>query len=413
MKKSILVFIILSTLASAINYATYPLLGRILPASEYVNVTVSLSLLTQITTFLSSIIAITIGLSKGNDQSKINDKIQLLQSSLFKLFLCLTILFVCFSPIIMGYIKTPLPFALPIALMMLVSVPIAIVSGYLNGRNLMIKLGLVAVISASFQFITGALAAYTSHSGFLSLLTMSLSQIGSIMLIYLLFASDKLPKLTGILRRLDTQVSSRYIRSLLLYTLYASLAVMAINVVQIADLLIIQTLHNSNIKFYTDIYVVSRIVFFGGMIFIWPFLGKISIDNHQLNRRPFIEIIGIFTLITLGAIVGLYFFGAFITNLLFGTTYSLSDVQHIGILSVLYKFFFLIITASVLYFVVLRSYVALWLSAILCGIILVYAVTLNKGASIEDVLLSINLVTGLSAAASIILVIIRPIKQKV
>jgi hypothetical protein len=188
---------------------------------------------------------------------------------------------------------------------------------------------------------------------------------------------------------------------------------MAINIVQIADLLIIQTLHTSDVKFYTDIYVVSRIVFFGGMIFIWPFLGKISIDNHQLNRKPFAEVAIIFTVITVGAVIGLYFFGAFITNLLFGTAYNLSDVQYIGILSVLYKYFFLIITAAILYFVVLRSYVALWLSVILCGTIAIYAATLDKGTTTEDVLLSINLLTGLSAIVSIVLVVMRPIKTKV
>jgi len=412
MKKSILIFIILSTLASAINYATYPLLGRILPASEYISITISLSLLTQITTFLSSIVAITIGLSKSDNNDGTNNKVQSLQSLLFKLFLVLNIIFLVLSPLIMGHINTPILFALPISIIMMVSIPIAVVSGYLNGKGLMVKLGILTVISAGFQFTGGAIAAYETHSGFLSLLSMSLAQTVAIIAIYLLFKKDKLPKILSVFKQSEVLNERKYMRRLMLYTLFASLAIMIMNLVQIADLLIIQSLNNTDIKFYTDIYVISRIVFFGGMIFIWPFLGEINIKDHKPNKKPFTKVALIFAAITVSSIIGLFFFGSFITNFLFGINYNIQSIQIIGTLSVMYKFFFLIITAATLYFVVLRSYVAIWIALITAGLVFSYATFINKNTDTFGALVSLNIIAGIAALICVLIVLSKSIKTK-
>ncbi|MEI6228471.1 MAG: hypothetical protein WCP11_00365 [Candidatus Saccharibacteria bacterium] len=312
----------------------------------------------------------------------------------------------------MSHINTPVLFAIPISIMMMVSIPIAVVSGYLNGKGLMVKLGILTVISAGFQFAGGAIAAYTTHSGFLSLLTMSLAQTGAIFTIYLLFKKNKLPKILSVFKQSETHNERKYMRSLLLYTFCASVAIMLMNLVQIADLLIIQSLNDTDVKFYTDIYVISRIVFFGGMIFIWPFLSEINIKDHQPNRKPFTKVALIFTAITICSIIGLLFFGSFITNLLFGTNYDIQSIQLIGVLSVLYKFFFLIITAATLYFVVLRNYAAIFISLITAGAIFSYAALIDKVTNTFGALISLNLIAGIAAAICVLLVLFRQIKPK-
>jgi len=413
MKRSVIIFVFLSTFASAINYATYPFLGRILPAQQYVDITVSLSLLTQITTFLSSVVAITIGLSKSEPHGGTNEKIELLQSTLFKLFLLLDGGFLIFSPAIMGHIHTPTIFAIPIALMMLVSVPIATVSGYLNGRGLMIKLGVLGVTAAGFQFVIGVGAAWLTRNGFIAMLLMTLTQLAAIVFIYWLFKTERLPRILEAFKKPVRIEERQYLSKLLTFTVLASLAIMAINLVQIADLLIIQTLHTTNIKFYTDIYVISRVVFFAGAIFIWPFLGEIDIDSHHLNRGPFAKAIGFFTIITFSAMAALYFFGPVIARVLFGAHYSLSLVRNVALLSVLYKFFFLIITAVTLYFVVIRSYVSVWLALSISFAILIYSEIASKYTSIHSVLVRLDLISGVVAALAILLLIFRPIKKPV
>jgi len=407
MKKSTLIFVLLSTIASAINYAAYPVLSRILADTEYINITVSLSVLTQITTFLSSIVAITIGLSKEQVSKEKSSTVQLLQTSLFKLFLIITALFLILSPFIMNSIQTPLLFAIPIAIMMIVSVPLAIMSGFLNGRGLMIKLGLLTVISAGLQLLIGAIVAYTTKSGLLALTGMALAQVIAIIIIRVIFAKDNLPKINNVLRKSTDNESQPHIRRLLTYGLFASLAIMVMNIAQISDLLIIQTLHNDDIKLYTDIYILSRIVFFAGIIFVWPFLGELDIRIHVLNRRPFFKLIAIFSAITAATLVVIMLFGTQITYILFNENYASSHLQILGVLSVLYKFFFLIITATILYFIVFRSYVAVWLSVVICGLVLLLSVFANKDMSNQSILIILNIIAGLGALAGIACVLFK------
>lgn len=409
--KNVSLFVALSLIASCANYAIYPLLSRLLPSSQYINITVSLSLLTQITTFLSSIIAVTIGLSKSENTNSSNEKITLLQSALFKLFFAVAVVFIISSPLIMTRIHTPVLFALPIALMMLLAIPIAIVSGYLNGKNLMVKLGVLTVISAGTQFTLGIITALLIKNGFVVMLVMSLAQIITILVIYRLFSSDGLPNIFATITNKPTINQRKLMKDLVLYTVLVSLAIMAINLVQIADLLMVQSLHGQKVKFYTDIYVISRVVFFAGTIFIWPFLGEINTEKTHTNHRPFLKVMCYFILITFAAVVGLFFLGNFITQLLFGSRYQLHDIRVIGALSILYKFFFLVITAIVLYFVVLRSYAALWLSLAATILVLGYAQLMKGNSDLYSLLLSLNIIAGSIASLGTVLLLRPQIKE--
>ena len=411
-KKSVLAFVILSVIASAMNYIIYPLFSRILGPDEYVNITVSLSLFTQVSAFLSSILAITIGLSKSEDSRRTNEKIELLQSFLFKLFFTLAVLFLIFSPVIMSKMHAPILFALPISLMMLLSIPVMVISGYLNGKNQMIKLGFVTVISAGSQFLIGLSAALISHDGLMTMLSMTAAQIITLVIVYAVFSQDHLPGVSKPLRAPLRASLDEKMRKLVNYTVFSSVAIMAISLVQIADLFILQNLTHVDVKFYTDIYVVSRVVFFAGMIFIWPFLGEVSLDHHHFNRKPFIKVVGYFTAITLIAILALYFFGDKLAYGLFGAPYDLHVIREVGILSVLYKFLLLIITAVILYFVVLRDYMAVWLSFTVSVIVFIFTELTSKDSGITSVLVGLNSIAIVVAIIGILLLLRIPIQTK-
>lgn len=410
-KKSVLIFIILSIIASAFNYLVYPLFSRILAPEEYVNITVSLSLFTQVSTFLSSILAITIGLSKSEHSEHANEKIELLQAFLFKLFLVLAVLFLLISPVIMERVNTPTLFALPIALMMLFSIPIQIISGYLNGKNQMIKLGFVIFISAGSQFVIGLSVALLSRDGLITMLSMAIAQIVTLIVIYTLFSKDRLPGITKSLRTSLKTIRDKRIGSLVAYAAATSVAIMAISLIQIVDLFILQGLKNIDVKFYADIYVISRVVFFLGMIFIWPFLGEISLDHHHFNRKPFIKVVSYFAVITLASITVLYFFGDKLSHLLFGANYDLALIREVGILSILYKFLLLIITAIVLYFIVLRNNAAIWLSAAISCVVLLFIELLQPNVQMTTVLLGLNYIAGASAILGILLLLHLPVRK--
>lgn len=400
---------LLSIVASGLNYIIYPLFSRILGSGEYVDITISLSLFTQASTFLSSILAITIGLSKNErkDAGETNQKIELLQAFLFKLFLALSLLFLLFSPILAEQLHISALFAIPISLMMLLAIPIQIISGYLNGKNQMAKLGFVVLISAGSQFSIGLVASLLSHSALLTMLSMTIAQLVSLGLIYTIFSKDHLPVITRTLRTPLSTIRDKDFRKLLLYTGYSSLAIMAVGLIQIIDLFILQNLENVDMKFYADIYVISRVVFFAGMIFIWPFLGEMRVDHHHHNRKPFGKVLLSFGAITLLAVIGLYFAGDLLMNLLFSVHYGLPLVRDIGILSVLYKFFLLVITATVLYFIVLRSYIAIWFAAITSGAIYLFSLIVSKHSDMLSVLIWLNIIAGLAAAIGVAMLLFK------
>lgn len=374
MKKNVALFVILSIVASALNYAAYPLLGRILPADQYIDITVSLSILTQITTFLSSIIAITIGLTKEESSSK--DTIATLQSILFRLFIILIGIFLLVAPYVFNAISTPILFAIPIAVMMIVSLPITVASGYLNGKQLMIHLGLLAVISAAFQITMGTITAYLFASGIITMLSMALAQVLAILFIYQIFKAQELPRLSTMFS-LSKSANKPSIKSLALYTAAASISVMLINMAQIADLLIVKTT-NDDVKFYTDLYVISRVMFFAGMIFIWPFLGSINIRETKKNRLELLKLVGIISVIAASICTSLYLFGDYILYLLLGVQYNIGQVATIGSLAVVFKLLLLIVTALTLYFVVFRKYTAVVYTLLFCILLISYATLINN-----------------------------------
>jgi len=78
---------------------------------------------------------------------------------------------------------------------------------------------------------------------------------------------------------------------------------------------------------------------------------------------------------------------------------------------VLYKFFFLIVTAIVLYFIVLRDYLAVWLGGLLTIIIGLYGLTVHHTTSTLQILVTLNVVAGAFTLISIICLLTRRIRS--
>ncbi len=390
MKKSVAFFALFSVVASALNYIVYPLLARLLPANDYVDITVALSLFTQISAYLSSIIAITIGISKKHPL-KATETISQLQLFLLRSFLVLAALLMLLSPLLLPPLHVQVQFIIPICLMMLFSIPITIISGYLNGLNAMTKLGSVALISATSQFVIALCTAAVTHNALATMLSMVLAQLLTVAILYKSFSSMSLPKLLPDTRR---SAANHLTKRLKIYTLFAALSIMAISLAQVADLLLVRRLYGIDTKFYTDIYVISRVVFFAGMILIWPFLGSIKTATLKHNVRPYLTLVGFFIAMGLAASIALWLGGQTIANILFGEIYNPELIGEIGFLSVMFKVFMLIITATVLYYVVLHRTAAIIIASWSSLLLVCYGLLLNTHRSIASVLLDLNYLLG-------------------
>ncbi len=391
MKKgtSFIIFFIFSIAASFLNYLTYPILSRLLQSAEFINTTVALSLLSQMSMFLSSIVALTIGLTKEGSESSAKKTIEQLQQELMLIFLALILLFLGSSVFIFKPISLEASFAIPISIMLLLSIPISIYSGYMNGKGKLVKLAAIALITSSLQLLLAVIAASVSGNGLVSLLGMTMGQVVALCLILFLFKSDNLP-------RVSIQIKNRSLartvemQALIKYTLFASIGVLLINILQISDLLIFKARPNDVIM-YTDIYIISRVVFFAGIIFIWPLLAKVDIEDRHKNIKPLAQFAVLVSLMGAAAITFMAIEGELITKTLFGTAYPQVTLTQVSSYAIIFKCLFLILTALTLYCIVIRSYLAFWVPLIIAAGITTLACMTSVATPQLNILIILNL----------------------
>lgn len=400
MRRSTSIFIALNILAAAINYLLYPILSRILPSAEYVDITVSLSLFTQMSTFLSSVIAVSISLAKFDKESTAHQRIATLQAVILKVFLFLATGFLLVSPFVMQWANTPAWFAIPITSMMLFSIPVTIISGYFNGKNLIIQLGFVAALSAVLQFGFALFAALLFHNGFITMVSMSIAQIVTLATIHLVFRNSQLPK-TSPKAVLDIKIRSPKTYRLIRYTVASGVAVLAISLVQLLDLVTAQRLAEVNIKQYTDLYILGRVIFFAGMMLVWPFLGGINIKQLRANLKPLFKLIAFFVSLLVAMMGLLWVASESLTKVMFGATYAFDSVGAIVFLSMIYKVLLLILTVIVLYFIVIRNASAVWLSVIVSASLFIASWIVPSSTSIAQLLLILNLIASIATVIGI------------
>jgi O-antigen/teichoic acid export membrane protein len=388
--KNIIIFVLLSAAASFLNYATYPALARALPESQFINITVALSLLTQMSTILSSIIAISTSLTKEKSNASFK-QIEILQSVIIYLLFAVILVFLLLSPMLLPLINLSGVYLLPVCIMLLLAVPISIISGYLNGKKLIIKLGLAALASAFAQFVLSVSVGFATNNSVLALMAMATGQLISVAAIYIVYKGENLPHIKNIFYHRTKDIFNPSMRAIIKFTILSSLGVMFINILQILDLLAVQN-RGIDESVYTDLYIVSRVVFFAGTIFVWPFIASTELKSPKSNVNYLLKLVGILTILTLLAAAGIMFFGSIITQVLVGRSYDQVTYNSIGLLSILYKYLYIILYALVLYFTVMRSYFAVYLPLLIGVVSFMFTNLLPSSSSTKNLLIGLNLI---------------------
>lgn len=392
-KKDTIIFILLNGFASFINFAIYPALARILNDKEFVSTTVTLALFTQLSSFMLSVVALTIGLSKQKSEKDAKELTEKLQAILTHLFIVIILLFLVFSPLVLKATQLSSLMLIPIVSMLALSISMSIITGYLNGKQKLIKLGYAVLFSALLQLFFSVFAALITKSGVFSLIGMAFGSFISIIIIYNIFKSENLPHPSTILIHKLNIYKSQKMKALIKYTVVASIATLVLNILMIADLLIINN-RQADSAIYANIYVVSRIVFFGGMLFIWPFLSAIDVVKRSNNYKNFALLTCILLTIAGMSVLGIQVFGKQVFELILGVSYpNIETVKTLSILSILYKIIFLIITFIYLYFIVLRSYWVLTLTLVLLSTIGLFLILINESYSTLKIISTINIVS--------------------
>lgn len=390
-KRSTLVFIFLSGIASFFNYAVYPVLSRVLSTEQFVEVTVALALFTQLSSFMLAIVALTIGLSKQSSDKESRVVVEKLQAILAHVFILLIGLFIVSSPIFIHKIRLPVSLLFPIGLMLVLSLVMSIVSGYLNGKQKLVRLGFILALSSMLQFIACIWVGIATQDGVLALYAMSLASLLSVFGVYIFGRNDNLPSPSSVFLHKLSLYKDPGIRNLLVYTICAAVAALVINVLIIIDLLVISNRQADSVL-YTDMYVISRIVFFAGMLLVWPFLSHLDIKKFNNNIRPFVKLVTLFVSLSIGAAAVMFVYGQQVLSFLLGSSYNQENLATLALLSIGYKLIYLVVTTLCLIFIVVRSYWAVTTPLIMAGLYGVIWLIPNQSWSSVEVLVWLNII---------------------
>lgn len=392
MKKAGFIFILLSGLASLFNYAVYPIVSRILSENQFVNIAIALALFTQLSSFMLSIVALTIGLSKDKKTANSNELIEKLQAILIHLFLAILIVFLIISPYLMSRLHLPMTLLVPICAMLTLSIFMSVITGYLNGKQKLFKLGIAISISSLLQLIFCVGVGYITKSGTAALNGMAFGSLVSIIGIYFFYKSENLPRVSSVFYHRLSIYRAHSTRKLVKFTVASAIATLAINILLILDLLIVKS-RQIDSKLYTDLYVISRLVYFGGMLFAWPFLSSLDLKNNHKNKSNFYKLAAFYISITIVALVGMTVLGQTINQILLGSGFTNSQTAiRLAQSAILYKFIFLIISTLLLYFIVIRSYFVIYWSLGLSIALGIFVLLLPSNASNLYMINGLNLI---------------------
>lgn len=379
-------FVLLSLVASSLNYLTYPILSRILADFDFVNTTVALSILSQMTTFLLSVTALTIGLTKSTTKEDIKQIIEVIQSQTLSMFLVLVAVFLLLSPLTLGSINLPILFAIPLSMLLIFSLPTSVFSGYMNGQKKLILLGFISVITSSLQLVFCIFFAILTKSGVVALTGMALGQLIATLVIIVCYRNQSLPKISIRKLRHDLFLNkSKKIKYIGHITISGGIGLILINLAQIADLLIIKRRPDVAL-FYSNLYILSQMVFFASLIFIWPFLSEIDVKNKKENLKPFTKLFTIVISIATLSVATISLFGNTLTQILFNTTYNINDLSDIGSLVIIYRTIYVFLIAFTLFFIVIRKYTALYVPVLITLLMLAYIYVTGLDAPVDKLL---------------------------
>jgi hypothetical protein len=398
-KKSAIIFILLTSFASACNYAIYPVLSRTLPNKEFVDITVALALFTQLSAFMLSLVALTIGLTKDSEPSETKYVVKKLQTMLTHIFMVIIVIFTAFSPLILTSLHLSPIFVLPIFTMLAASLFMSIISGYLNGKQKLTQLGTITAGTALLQFCAGIGASTLARDGTITLNAIAVSSIFSVLIILLTYRHDHLTNPFAVFHEKVNIYSSKENRRLFAYIVLSSVGALALNILLVLDLLII-TARGVDTKIYTDMYIISRIIFFGGMLLVWPFLSNLDMRDRIKNAKSLMLLYLVFSVSTVIICISMIFWGKDILTFILGTAHNSSSLQSLAIVSIVYKFVFLVLTTFSLVFIVYRSYWAVWTPLICTLSLSLLAFFIDKSWNTTSVVIAMTLVASLCLCAT-------------
>lgn len=259
--KTSAIFITLSLAGSLANYLVYPFISRHFTTSQFGDFTLILSIFNQVLSILLAFNVISIALVKQNLEHEARFKAQAIQKALIWFFMAISILLLVFSsPLRRGLNIANPEYLFLLTLLLLVSVPSIIWSGYLQGHKKLVHVGIFLSSSAFLKlFFSIVLASYGGIAGglFGVLVGITLATI-------LLWATKpiNLPSLRYVFKGFDPS-ETNFLFKARRYILGTLFVVGSLGVLQNIDIILSKAFFSPEIAgLYTGISIISKAIYF-------------------------------------------------------------------------------------------------------------------------------------------------------
>ena len=343
-------FFVLSILGAFISYLIYPVLARLLSLSQFGDYVTIIGISNQALGILLAFSVLSIALVKQYGEKEANVKARVIQKVLLWLFMALSVVLLILSPLLQQLLNIQYGASfIALAAIMLLSVPMNIWTGFLQGNKEQIRVGLFAVGSALVKFVLIIMFAqlYGTLGG---LFGFALGTLLGLALLYWL-PGKEVPSLRSVFTKLHKS-EKLFLRDNKWYMLQAVFVVGSLVFLQNYDLIRVKALFDpASAGIYSGISVFSNALYFVVFLLIWILLPEFSVHNPTNNRRvlrtAYIVIAGLILCVLFGGIA----FANKLLPLLLGqsfagqsTTLIVASLYQISLVSVaLYAFYLLVL----------------------------------------------------------------------
>jgi len=355
-----ILYTILALSGAVLNYLLYPALARVLSLTEFGDFAAIMAISAQVLTILLAFNLISIYLVKKYSEDEAREKVQVIQKVLIWLFLGVTGLLLIAAPVVKErlHIADPLAFAI-LALVLISSVPSVIWTGYLQGHDQLIKVGVSSVAASLAKLVFALLLASLwgvsgALWGVLTGVVLGVVGVG-------LIAGMRLPSLRSSISSLS-KTQGTFLGGVFGYIIGSAIVVGALGVLQNIDIVYAKTLFSpADAGVYSGISVLSNALYFISFVLIWIVLAAVTFENPRHNRRLLRTAYSLLGAIAAGVVLAEFLLRGVLSTFLLGSAFG--GQGNVLIIASLYQIALVGATLYAYYLVVLRRRRALLLAA--------------------------------------------------
>jgi O-antigen/teichoic acid export membrane protein len=380
--KNYVVYFLGSMVVAGLNYLFHPVLGRLLLPTDFGDLQVFISLLTQAGIILGAFSLVIVNISLNTENIAKRDALiaELRRISFYVIITLATLLIIFISQLKVFLNLNSVYPIIGLVISLVLSVTSNVRSAYLHGRGRFGELSISGGISALGRLLFAVILIYMGVGPVSAIIAIILAQLASLVFLYVR-TKDEL--------HLDTKTNSTilekgFIKKELIYGLLVLCSTGLVSFIYTSDVLIVKHFFDTHTAgVYSGISAVAKIIFFllapvGGVL-----LASVKISNTpKENSSALLKSLVISTILGGTVLIAFFLFYGIIIKLILGQNYvdSAYMLPKVGVIMFLSS----LVNVLVYYFLALRRFFLVGLSII--GVFIISLLLILNHSSINSIL---------------------------